>query len=73
MFVRAYFAYDSKKSGGVTMSYLRFGKKGDTIVKMNIEAVDKTIDNLVQIQYPASWAWTLKQPETDGRTVVHAR
>ena len=26
MFVQAYFAYDSKKSGGVTMSHLRFGK-----------------------------------------------
>ncbi|MDR1209855.1 MAG: pyruvate:ferredoxin (flavodoxin) oxidoreductase [Clostridiales bacterium] len=26
MFVQAYFAYDSKKSGGVTQSHLRFGK-----------------------------------------------
>ena len=26
MFAQAYFAYDSKKSGGVTMSHLRFGK-----------------------------------------------
>ena len=27
MYAQAYFAYDSKKSGGVTMSHLRFGKE----------------------------------------------
>ena len=27
MFAQAYFAYDSKKSGGITVSHLRFGKK----------------------------------------------
>ncbi len=27
MYVQAYFAYDSKKSGGITQSHLRFGKK----------------------------------------------
>lgn len=27
MYTQAYFAYDSKKSGGVTISHLRFGKK----------------------------------------------
>lgn len=27
LFVQAYFAYDSKKSGGLTVSHLRFGKK----------------------------------------------
>ena len=26
MYVQGYFAYDSKKSGGVTVSHLRFGK-----------------------------------------------
>jgi pyruvate-ferredoxin/flavodoxin oxidoreductase len=26
MYAQAYFAYDSKKSGGVTISHLRFGK-----------------------------------------------
>ena len=26
MYVQAYFAYDSKKSGGITISHLRFGK-----------------------------------------------
>ena len=29
MYAQAYFDYDSKKSGGVTMSHLRFGKKPD--------------------------------------------
>jgi pyruvate-ferredoxin/flavodoxin oxidoreductase len=33
-----------------------FGKKGDKIVNMNYAAVDNTLDNLVQIDYPASWA-----------------
>ena len=26
MYAQAYFAYDSKKSGGITISHLRFGK-----------------------------------------------
>jgi pyruvate-ferredoxin/flavodoxin oxidoreductase len=33
-----------------------FGKKGDAIVNMNVAAVDKTLDNLVEITYPAAWA-----------------
>ena len=33
-----------------------FGKKGDNIVKMNCDAVDKTLENIVEIKYPASWA-----------------
>ncbi|MCJ8502806.1 pyruvate:ferredoxin (flavodoxin) oxidoreductase [Desulfatitalea alkaliphila] len=33
-----------------------FGLKGDRIVKMNVDAVDRTLDNLVEIKYPASWA-----------------
>jgi pyruvate-ferredoxin/flavodoxin oxidoreductase len=32
-----------------------FGKKGERIVKMNHDAVDKTLDNLIEIKYPASW------------------
>ena len=32
-----------------------YGKKGDHIVNMNIEAVDQTLDNLVEIQVPDSW------------------
>jgi len=33
-----------------------FGRKGDHIVKMNVDAVDKTLDHLVAVDYPASWA-----------------
>ena len=33
-----------------------FGKKGDKIINMNYEAVDKAIDNLVEIKYPKDWA-----------------
>ncbi len=33
-----------------------FGKKGDTIVTMNNAAVDHTLEYLVEINYPATWA-----------------
>ncbi len=33
-----------------------FGKKGDKIVKMNWDAVDGTLDKLIKIDVPASWA-----------------
>jgi pyruvate-ferredoxin/flavodoxin oxidoreductase len=33
-----------------------FGRKGDRIVQMNVDAVDHTLDHLVEVQYPASWA-----------------
>jgi pyruvate-ferredoxin/flavodoxin oxidoreductase len=32
-----------------------YGKKGDKIVQMNIDAVDRTLANLVEIQVPESW------------------
>ena len=33
-----------------------FGIKGEQIVKMNHAAVDKAMDRLVRVEYPASWA-----------------
>lgn len=33
-----------------------YGKKGEKILQMNYQAVDKGIDNLVKIEVPASWA-----------------
>jgi pyruvate-ferredoxin/flavodoxin oxidoreductase len=33
-----------------------FGKKSQKIVDMNFAAVDQTLDNLVEIKYPESWA-----------------
>jgi pyruvate-ferredoxin/flavodoxin oxidoreductase len=41
-----------------------FSKKGEKIVNMNFEAVDKTLDNLVEIKYPASWADAVDTLET---------
>ncbi|MGA8019045.1 MAG: pyruvate:ferredoxin (flavodoxin) oxidoreductase [Desulfobacterales bacterium] len=39
-----------------------FGRKGDKIVQMNHEAVDKTLDNLIKIDYPATWAEAADHP-----------
>ena len=33
-----------------------FGKKGDKIVNMNVAGVEKTLENLTEVKYPASWA-----------------
>ncbi len=33
-----------------------YGKKGDDVVKMNCDAIDKAIDGLVEVKYPAAWA-----------------
>ena len=33
-----------------------FGAKGENIVNMNFAAVDNTLDNLVKIDYPETWA-----------------
>jgi len=32
-----------------------YGKKGQTIVDMNIKAIDKSIENLVKVEVPSSW------------------
>jgi len=32
-----------------------YGKKGEKIVQMNVDAVDKTLDNVEEINYPESW------------------
>ncbi|MEN8690378.1 MAG: pyruvate:ferredoxin (flavodoxin) oxidoreductase, partial [Desulfobacterales bacterium] len=39
-----------------------FGRKGEKIVQMNHEAVDKTLDNLIEIDYPAVWAEAAEHP-----------
>ncbi|MDJ0782352.1 MAG: pyruvate:ferredoxin (flavodoxin) oxidoreductase [Desulfosarcinaceae bacterium] len=33
-----------------------FGKKGEAIVQMNWDAVDRTLDNLIEVAVPAAWA-----------------
>ncbi len=32
-----------------------YGKKGDKIVQMNMDAVDQTLENLIEIDVPATW------------------
>ncbi|WP_147821857.1 pyruvate:ferredoxin (flavodoxin) oxidoreductase [Salidesulfovibrio onnuriiensis] len=39
-----------------------YGKKGDKIVNMNVAAVDKAIESLVAVDYPASWAKAEDKP-----------
>ena len=39
-----------------------FGRKGEKIVRMNHDAVDRTLDNLVEIKYPESWVDAVAQP-----------
>ena len=41
----------------------KFSKKGEEIVSMNIEAVDKTLANLVEIEIPESWKEGKKQQQ----------
>jgi pyruvate-ferredoxin/flavodoxin oxidoreductase len=41
-----------------------FGKKGDKIVNMNHAAVDNTLENLVEISVPESWADATVSQET---------
>ncbi len=40
-----------------------YGGKGEKVVNMNIAAVDKAVEALVEIKYPASWA---DAPDTPG-------
>ena len=46
----------------------KFGKKGDAIVNMNIEAVDKTLDKLIKIDVPESWKDGVRQEVTKEKT-----
>jgi len=76
MYVQGYFAYDSKKSGGVTMSHLRFGKspihssylieKADYIACHQPSYVDK-YDLLKGIRDSGTFVlnspWTLQEME----------
>ncbi|MFW6055256.1 MAG: pyruvate:ferredoxin (flavodoxin) oxidoreductase, partial [Thermodesulfobacteriota bacterium] len=39
-----------------------YGKKGDDIVNMNIQAVDRTIENIKEIDYPKTWTQATDLP-----------
>ncbi len=40
-----------------------YGSKGEKVVNMNIAAVDKAIESLVEIQVPAAWAEAVDAPK----------
>jgi len=48
----------------------KFGKKGEKIVSMNMEAVDKTLENLVKIKVPAAWKKGERQETTVEKTTA---
>ena len=45
-----------------------YGKKGDHIVQMNINAVDKTLDNLIEIKVPEAWKDGAGFPDEESTT-----
>ncbi len=46
-----------------------YGKKGDKIVAMNCEAVDKALDAIVEISVPASWKDAKDEASADDKDV----
>ena len=42
-----------------------YGKKGDKVVQMNIDAVDKAVDALTKVEIPASWITAGQEAYTD--------
>ena len=46
----------------------KFGKKGEKIVSMNIKAVDKTLENLVEIKVPKAWKKGVREEKTVENT-----
>lgn len=46
----------------------KFGKKGEDIVLMNIQAVDKTLDNLIEVKIPDSWKDGTKKDKVVEKT-----
>ena len=46
-----------------------YGKKGDKIVAMNCEAVDKALDAIVEISVPASWKDAKDEQTADNKNV----
>ncbi|CAJ1397525.1 unnamed protein product, partial [Effrenium voratum] len=45
-----------------------YGKKGDKVVKMNIDGVDASIEGIVEIEVPNSWASLAVEGEASGAT-----
>ncbi|OQY02156.1 MAG: pyruvate:ferredoxin (flavodoxin) oxidoreductase [Desulfobacteraceae bacterium 4572_130] len=47
----------------------KFSKKGDKIVQMNINAVEKTLDKLIEVDVPESWANASEQVKEQEKTI----
>lgn len=51
-----------------------YGRKGENVVKMNMDAVDRGITEIHKVEYPASWADCPDDPATkpfEGRDKLH--
>lgn len=48
----------------------KFSKKGEKIVSMNIEAVNKTLENLVEIKIPDAWKDAKKEEKGKEKTTT---
>ncbi len=46
-----------------------YGRKGEKVVKMNFDAVDRGIDALVKVNIPASWKDAVDEPQEDVKEV----
>ncbi len=46
----------------------KFGKKGEKIVSMNIEAVDKTLEHMIEIDIPESWKNGVREDQDVEKT-----
>ena len=42
-----------------------YAKKGDAVVQMNMNAIDKSLANLRQVKYPESWAKAVSEPKAN--------
>ena len=57
--------YEDAEKYMKSMIVKAYSKKGDAVVQMNYACVDKAVENLHEVKYPASWATT-----TEGAPMV---
>lgn len=50
-----------------------YGHKGEKIVQMNYEAVDRGINSLVKVEVPASWADAEDEPKKKGKHLIFVK
>ena len=47
-----------------------YASKGEKVVQMNMNAIDKSLANLREVKYPAEWAKATSSPKFQNRTEV---